>query len=114
MDKMNPVMLILGFFTTLFGGVGLWSFATALLTRKSDTHAQDASAIENLERASQSFREEVRRDNLALDAKIDGMKEAVWPLITTLDELLPKMLLCLSSDELLLLRDKVNTARMRM
>jgi hypothetical protein len=113
MDKMNPVVLVLGVFTTLFAGVGIWSFATALLTRKSDVKQKDSEAIQNLETASTLFREEMRRDNTELRTEVREMKLAIIPLINTLDELLPKMIPCLTAEERIELRDKVNTARMK-
>lgn len=113
MDKMNPVVLVLGFFTTLFGGVGIWSFATALLTRKSDTRAKDSAALKDLETASANFRTEMRHDLQEAKTEIREMKEAFIPLIDTLDELLPKMIACLSDAERILLREKVNSAKMK-
>jgi len=113
MDKINPVVLVLGFFTTLFGGVGVWAFLTALLTRKSDTKQKESDALKSFETASAAFREEIRKENSALRTEIREMKEVFIPLIDTLDELLPKMVPALDDEERVLLRMRVNTAKMK-
>jgi hypothetical protein len=113
MDKLNPVVAIFGIFMSLFAGAGLWSFATALLTRKSDTHAKDADALKDLETASAEFRREMRGDLQEAKREIREMKEAFIPLIDTLDEYLPKMLPALTDEERAALRDRVNMAKLR-
>jgi hypothetical protein len=124
MDRLNPVVLVFGFFVTLFSGVGVWSFLSALLTRRSDTHAKDTSALTALEKESREFRDEVRRDKQVLQEEsrrdkqelrqeINAMKEVFIPLIDTLDELLPKMVDSLSLEERMLLRTMVNAAKMK-
>src|SRR4051812_39750833 len=112
-SDVNPVVLVFGFFLTLFSGVGIWSFLSTLLTRRSDTHAKDMSALKDLEKASSDFRNEVRLDKAELKSELREMKEAFISLIDLLDELLPKMIETLTMDERIALRAKINVARMK-
>lgn len=109
---MNPVVVTLGFFGTLFGGGGAVALIMSLINRKADVKEQDAKTTETLERASASFRAEVRKENVALKAEMHDMKEAFIELTDVLDDLLPKMIPCLDLEEKMRLRAANNRARL--
>lgn len=114
LSEMNSVTLVFVFFLTLAGGAGFWAFASLFINRKSDKKQKDSDTLAKLEQVGASLRDELREDNEKLDKKIEAMREAFWPVLHTLDDLLPKMIQCLDDDERLLLREKVDTARRKL
>lgn len=109
---MNPVVVTLGFFGTLFGGGGAVALIMSLINRKADVKEQDAKTTETLERASASFRAEVRKENTDLKKEMREMKEAFIDLTDVLDELLPKMAASLDAEDRMRLRTATSKARL--
>lgn len=109
---MNPVVVTLGFFGTLFGGGGAVALIMSLINRKADVKEQDARTTETLEKASASFRAEVRKENKELKAEMHDMKAAFIELTDVLDELLPKMVDCLDAEDKMRLRAATSRARL--
>lgn len=108
---MNPVVLTLGFFTTLFGGAGVWAFATALINRKADLKQKDSNTTKTLEEVSAAFRKEIREENKELKAEMREMKDAFIILVDTIDEWWGKLTQNLNTPERKSFREKVNEAR---
>lgn len=105
---MNPVLVTLALFTTIFGCAGFWVFASALTTRKVDTKVKNVDAATDLEEASREYRKEIAVELTATRRRFSVFTAVVIPLLRTIDHLAPKAVSCWSPDEQLIVHTQVD------
>lgn len=95
---------------TLLGALATGGFFTALWRSLFAHRLRKAGEAERLVRLNAAFREEIRKDNNELRARMDKVVDAICGLTDMLDELFPKIT-GLTDAERLTLRHSINLAK---